>query len=93
MDDAPGLLTDHDYLIKIYERQGYQSKDIKTLCDRIHDHEGRITALEKADACDESYEDGKKSWWQAYKEPILIIFSLIIGSILTILLSLMGVHQ
>jgi len=85
--------TDHDILIKIYERQGYQSKDIKTLCDRIHDHEGRIIVLEKTNACNESYEDGKQRWWQAYKEPILIIFSLVIGSILTIILSLMGVHQ
>ncbi|MFA5376589.1 MAG: hypothetical protein WC455_12655 [Dehalococcoidia bacterium] len=93
MDDGPAPLTDHDYLIKIYERQGYQSKDIKTLCDAIHDHENRITALEKADACLNSYEQGKTSWWESYKEPILIIFSLITGSIITVLLSLLGVHQ
>jgi len=90
---GPEPQTDHEYLIKIYEKVGKQNEDIKTLCNAIHDHERRICALEQADACMESYEQGKTSWWESYKEPILIIFSLITGSIITVLLSLLGVHQ
>lgn len=93
MDQGPDLISDHDYLIKIYERQGVQGKDIRTLCDGLHDHEKRITNLEQANACQESYEDGKEDWWLTYKEPILILFSLITGAIITVVMYLMGVQS
>ena len=91
--DGPIPISDHDYLIKIYERVGKQNEDIKTLCDGLHDHEKRIIALEQADACQESFADGREDWWQTYKEPILIIFSLVTGSIITVILYFMGVQS
>ena len=91
--EGPIPLSDHDYLIKIYERVGKQNEDIRTLCDGLHDHEKRITSLEKVTACQESFEDGREDWWLTYKEPILIIFSLVIGSIITVILYLMGVRS
>ena len=91
--DGPIPISDHDYLIKIYERVGKQNEDIKTLCDGLHDHGKRIFALEQADACQESFTDGREDWWQTYKEPILIIFSLVTGSIITVILYFMGVRS
>ena len=83
---GPEPLSDHDYIIKIYERQGHQSRDIKTVCEAIHDHEKRITALEKADACHESYENGKTSIWVTYKDFVQIGVSVGLTAIAAIIL-------
>lgn len=83
---GPEPLSDHDYLIKIYERQGHQGRDIKTVCEAIHDHEKRITALERADACQESYENGKTSIWVNYKDFVQIGVSVGLTAIATIIL-------
>ena len=72
---GPEPLSDHDYLIKIYERQGHQGRDIQTVCEAVHDHEKRITALEKAEACQESYQNGKTSIWLAYKDLVVVAAS------------------
>ncbi|MCK9571279.1 hypothetical protein M0R72_20185 [Candidatus Pacearchaeota archaeon] len=83
---GPEPQSDHDYLIKIYERQGHQWKDITTLCEVSHDHEKRITALEKADACQESYQNGKTSIWITYKDFVQIVVSVVLTAIATIIL-------
>lgn len=93
MGEGPMPITDHDYLIQIYARVGKQNEDIRTLCDGLHDHEKRITNLEQANACQESFEDGREDWWLTYKEPILIIFSLITGAIITVVMYLAGVQS
>jgi len=87
---GPEPITDHDYIIKIYERQGNQSKDITTLCNAIHDHEKRIVALEKKDACEDSFEDGKTSIWVNYKEFVIVIVSVALSVIGTVLLFKLG---
>ena len=93
MEDGPTPSTMEGYIIAIYGQLKGQNKDIKTLCDAIHDHEERIATLEKANICQESFASGKEDWWQTYKEPILIIFSLITGAIITVLLNFAGVRQ
>jgi hypothetical protein len=93
MDDGPAPKTDHDYIIKIYERQGYQGKDIKTLCDAIHDHENRITTLERANACEESFHNGKTSIWITYKEFVIAIVTVALSVSGTILLFRMGINS
>ena len=93
MEDGPTPSTMEGYIIAIYGQLKGQNKDIKTLCDAIHDHEERIATLEKANICQESFADGREDWWQTYKEPILIIFSLVTGSIITVILYLVGVQS
>ena len=87
---GPKPETEKEYLIEIYNRQGQQNEDIKTLCDRTHDHEKRITKLETADACKESYENGKSSIWVNYKEFVQIAVSCILTAGMTVMLFKMG---
>jgi hypothetical protein len=87
---GPKPETEKEYLIEIYNRQGKQTEDIKTLCDGVHDHENRIRKLEISEACEDSFNNGKTSIWVNYKEFFQIFFACSLSVVGTILLIKMG---
>jgi len=87
---GPKPETDKEYLIEIYNRQGKQNKDIRTLCDGLHDHEKRIRKLEISEACEDSYYAGKTSVWINYKEFILVLVTVVLTGFGSIILFKLG---
>lgn len=79
---GPTPNSDREYLIEIFNKVGALSENYANKCESIdsmlEDHEERITELEKYDSSLAKFNEGRTSLWLQYKEPILILASVLL---------------